>query len=290
MTTNTHNERISRVCEYIYQNLGEDLTLDRLSTVAALSKHHFHRVFSIYTGLSLTRFVQLARLRRASFRLAFEDSLSVIDIAFEAGFDSPEAFSRAFKRVFEQTPSQFRASPDWPLWHTKFQFNIPPAISNKGVTSMKVDIIDFAETPVALIEHHGDPEKAYDTAAKFIAWRKETGLSPIDSSQTFGIPYGNPKTADPETYRFDICGSVTAPVPENAYGVKNAVIPGGRCAVARHRGSHDHIEETLYYLYREWLPDSDESVRDYPCFFRYLNFVHQVDECDLETDVYLPLK
>ena len=216
--------------------------------------------------------------------------MPITDIAFEAGFDSPEAFSRAFKRVLEQTPSQFRASPDWPLWHTKFQFNLPLNLSNKEAKTMKVDIVDFTETLVALIEHRGNPDKAYDTAAQFIAWRKETQLSPIKQSQTFGIPHGNPRTAEPDSYRFGICGSVTAPIPENSYGVKNSVIPDGRCAVVRHRGSHDRIEESVSYLYREWLPGSNEAVRDFPCFFRYLNFSHEVDECDLETDIYLPLK
>ncbi|WP_337115148.1 AraC family transcriptional regulator [Pseudoalteromonas sp. Hal040] len=62
------------------------------------------------------------------------------------------------------------------------------------------------------------------------------------------------------------------------------------CAVVRHNGSHDTISDTVYYLYREWLVQSGEEVRDFPCFFHYLNLIHEVDECDLQTDIYLPIK
>ena len=283
---NSYDERISRVCEYINQNLNETLTLEMMSDVAAFSKYHFHRVFTAYTGMSVIKFIQLARLKRASFRLAFEKEKRIIDIALEACFESPEAFSRAFKRTFDQSPSQFRDKPKWPEWHLRFDFHIQPN-RNKP---MKVEIVEFETTKVALLEHHGTPEKVFETAGKFIAWRKETGLSPVKTSKTFGIPYGDPKTAEPDKFRWDVCGSIDEDVPANTYGVKNGVIPGGRCAVIRHKGSHDSLDSSIYYVYREWLPKSEEEVRDYPCFFHYLNFAHEVDECDLLTDIYFPLK
>lgn len=278
--------RINRVCDYIHQNLDAELSIEQLSGIASLSKYHFHRLFSALTGVSVIRFIQLMRLKRASFRLAFEHERRIIDIAFEAGFDSPEAFSRAFKRVFGQSPSGFRASPEWPEWHSKFQFDMPAG----GVLKMNVEIVDFVETPVALVEHKGPREQVLDAAGRFVAWRKATGLSPVNTSKTFGVPYSDPNTTAPEDFRFDIGGSCRAEVPANDYGVKSGVIPGGRCAVVRHCGSHDNIDESIYYLYRSWLPGSGEELRDFPCFFQYLNFIHEVDECDLLTDIYLPLK
>jgi len=38
------------------------------------------------------------------------------------------------------------------------------------------------------------------------------------------------------------------------------------------------------------LPDSGEELRDYPCYFRYVNLLPEVDECDLITEIYLPIK
>ena len=51
--TNATDERISRVCDFIYQNLDEELSLEVMSDVAAFSKYHFHREFSVYTGMSV---------------------------------------------------------------------------------------------------------------------------------------------------------------------------------------------------------------------------------------------
>ena len=281
-----YDARISRVCEYVNHNLNEALTLDRLSEVAALSKYHFHRVFSAYTGMSVTKFIQLARLKRASFRLAFEKEKRIIDIALEAGFESPESFARAFKRTFDQSPSEFRVEPRWSDWHTRFDFQI----QRSGDRTMKVEIVNFETTKVAVLEHLGPPEKVLETAGKFIAWRKESGLSPVKTSKTFGIPYSDPKTTEPEKFRWDVCGSIEGEVPSNRYGVKAGVIPGGRCALVRHKGSHDVMDGSIYYVYRDWLAESGEELRGFPCFFHYLNFVHEVDECDLLTDIYVPLK
>lgn len=283
---NPYDKRIARVCDYISQNLNETLTLESMSEVAAFSKYHFHRAFTAHVGMSVTKFIQLARLKRASFRLAFEQNQNIIDIALEAGFESPEAFARAFRRTFDQSPSEFRAEPNWPHWHSRFDSHIQPY----GEKTMEVDIVNFEATKIALLEHLGPPEKTMETAGKFIAWRKETGLSPVKTSRTFGIPYSDPKITEPEKFRWDICGSIEGDVPANKYGVKTGVIPGGRCAVVRHKGSYDNLGDSIYYVYREWLPEHGEEVRDYPCFFHYLNFIHEVDECDLLTDIYVPIK
>jgi len=283
---NSYNERISRVCEYIHQNLDEELTLEVISDVAAFSKYHFHRVFSAYTGMSMMKFIQLARLKRASFKLVFEKDKRIIEIALAAGFESPEAFARAFKRTFNQSPSEFRAEPQWPEWHMRFDFQIKPF----GVTQMNVDIVDFETTQIALIEHLGSPDKVLETVGRFIAWRKDTGLSPIKTSKTFGIPYSDPKMTEADKFRWDVGGSCEEEIPANNYGVKSGIIPGGRCAVVRHKGGFDNIDTSIYSFYREWLPNSGEEVRNYPCFFHYINFIHEVDECDLITDIYFPLK
>ena len=283
---NRYNQRIARVCDYINHNLDQPLTLDSISDVAAFSKFHFHRIFSACTGTSVMRFIQLMRLKRASFRLAFEKEKRVIDIAMEAGFESPEAFARAFKRTVGQSPSEFRVQPQWPEWQQRFDLPMRPC----GDKTMNVEIVNFAETNVALLEHLGSPDNVLETAGKFIAWRKESGLSPVKTSRTFGIPHSDPKLTEPEKFRWDVCGSIEGEVPPNDYGVKNGVIPGGRCAVIRHQGSLDTIDESIYYIYRDWLPQSGEELRDYPCFFQYINFIHEVDECDLLTDVYIPLK
>jgi AraC family transcriptional regulator len=82
-----------------------------------------------------------------------------------------------------------------------------------------------------------------DTVRKFIDWRKQSGLSPVASSRTFGIAYDDPAVTPPEAFRFDVGGEVKHPVPANPQGVVNKRISEGRCAVVRHIGSTDRISE-----------------------------------------------
>jgi AraC family transcriptional regulator len=103
------------------------------------------------------------------------------------------------------------------------------------------------------------------------------------------VPFGDPDNCAPEDFRFDICGSVKSDVPGNDYGVILKTIPGGRCAVVRHIGSTDAISETVRPLYAQWLPNSGEVLRDYPCFFHYIERMPQVAEHEQVTDIYLPL-
>ncbi len=279
---------MKQVCEYIYANLDEDLSLESLSLVAGFSKFHFHRQFSDYFGVGIFKYIQLLRLKRASYRLCFDPEAKIIDIALDAKFDYPESFSRAFKKVFEQSPSEFRRQPKWLQWNEKYQFGERKMASINQV-EQAVDIVNFAETLVAVLEHRGAPELVNESAAKFIEWRMQTGLSPVNKSQTYGMIYEDPKSVPAEKFRFDICGSVIEPIPDNSAGIINKVIPAGRCAVIRHYGSHDNLDAKVHYLYGQWLPESGEALRDFPCFFHYQNFFPQVAEHELVTDIYLPL-
>jgi AraC family transcriptional regulator len=66
-------------------------------------------------------------------------------------------------------------------------------------------------------------------------------------------------------------------------------IPGGRCAAVRHLGSRENVSAALY-LYDVWLPASGEALRDFPIFFHYVNVGPLVQEHEMVTDVYLPLR
>ncbi|MFW8695709.1 helix-turn-helix domain-containing protein, partial [Mesorhizobium japonicum] len=88
---------LQRVLDNIDQHLDDDLGLEALSSVAAVSKFHFHRQFMATFGLAVHRYVQLARLKRASQRLAASDAHSVTEIARDAGYDAPEAVARAVR-------------------------------------------------------------------------------------------------------------------------------------------------------------------------------------------------
>ncbi|TLG78634.1 AraC family transcriptional regulator [Methylocystis sp. B8] len=279
--------RINRVLAYIDKHLYEDLTVDVLSDVANFSKFHFHRQFSQHCGISLSRYIQFMRLKRAAYRLAFNPTAPITDVALDSGFENPESFSRAFKAAFGQTPSAFRKKPDWASWSARSRISLP---LSERTNDMDVKIIDVEPILVAALEHRGAPALLNDSVQRFIAWRKSSGLSPVSQCETYGVPYNDPNTTPPEEFRFDICGSVTEPVAGNEQGVVTKTIPGGRCAMTVHAGSRDRIDESVYALYRHWLPESGEELRDFPVYFHYLNLDHDTPEHRHLTEIYLPLK
>ena len=282
--TTAYAKRFEAVLACIDTNLDGDLSLEALSRIANFSKFHFHRQFAAYVGVPVARYVQSMRLRGAARRLASQASCTVLDAALDAGFDSPESFSRAFKRAFGTTPSAFRRHPKWQIWSAT---SVVPYLSRK--LTMQVRIIDFAETRVAALEHIGSAGLVNESVRKFVDWRRESGQSPMPSSRTFGIPHNNPDTTPADEFRFDICGEIDEAVAPNVYGVRDLVIPGGRCAVVRHSGSTDHVGETSYPIYRDWLPASGEELRDHPLFFHYLSVSQETPQDRWQTDIYIPL-
>lgn len=286
-----YHARMQRVLDHIDRHLDCDLDLDALSGVAAFSKYHFHRQFTATFGLSVHRYIQLARMKRASHRLAYRDAQSITDIAMDAGYDAPDAFARAFRQRFGQSPSSFRKAPDWEPWLAAFGplDNARSKLMQTIYTSDDVTIRDVAPTPVAIMEHRGDPATIGATIQRFIAWRKATGLSP-KTSPTFNVFHSDPRTTPPAEYRMDLCVGTDRPIEANGERIEAGTIPGGRCAVLRVVGNTDNLEPAALYLYRDWLRASGEEARDFPLYCQRISFFPEVPEHEAIAELLLPLK
>ncbi len=293
MTTaaDKYRSRMQRVLTYLDQHLDADLDLDAASAVAALSKWHFHRQFTAFFGLSVQRYVQLARMKRASYQLAYRNVSDVTTVAMDAGYQAPDAFSRAFRQRFGQSPSSFRSAPDWDAWISAFD-PLDTARSKRmhtGFTFADVTIRDVPPTPVAIMEHRGDPSTLGATLQRFIAWRKAANLPP-STHPTFNVWRSERRPASPADYSLDLCVGTEKPIDAKDEDVKSGVIPGGRCAVLRVIGNTDNLEPAALYLYREWLPASGEEARDFPLYCQRLRLFPEVPEHEAEAELFLPLK
>jgi AraC family transcriptional regulator len=283
---------MQRALDYIDQHLDGDLDLETVSRVAAFSKFHFHRQFTATFELSVHRYVQLARLKRASHRLTHKDAQSVTDIAMDAGYEAPDAFARAFRQRLGQSPSSFRKSPDWVPWLAAFG---PLEVARSKLmqttyTQESVTIREVLPTPVAILEHRGDRARLGDTIERFIRWRKAAGLSP-ETSPTFNIFRSERTPQNPAEYSMDLCVGTDRPIDANDEVMKAGVIPGGRCAVLRVDGASHNLEPAALYLYRDWLPASGEEARDFPIYCqRYLTFPPGRAAHEVVAELFLPLK
>ena len=289
-TIERYQERFARVLARIEASSETPLSIDELSGIAAFSRHHFHRQFSGFLGMSAYRYVQFIRMRRASWRLAFRPALSVNEIALATGYEGPEAFARAFRQYSGQSPSDFRAQPDWAEWHSRFRPFIQLRQTTMSTIAIPgpVRITTFSATRVAKLEHHGSALRLGDSIRKFIEWRKANKLPP-DLSGTFNIVHNDPDETPPEEFRFSLCAATDKPIAPNESGVTALTIPAGRCALLRHPGSDDQLGRSIQHLYAQWLPGSGETPRDFPLFMQRLKFFPDVSDSEAVTDIYLPL-
>jgi len=101
-------ERMRLAMEYIESNLNGSVTIEDAAKIACCSKYHFHRVFYSYFDITFAEYV-----RKRRFTLAAADVISgqkVMDVALKYGYDSPNAFTRAFRSLHGINPSEARSS------------------------------------------------------------------------------------------------------------------------------------------------------------------------------------
>ncbi|MBD5499873.1 MAG: helix-turn-helix transcriptional regulator [Lachnospiraceae bacterium] len=100
-------EVIKKVVDYIERNLEEEINLDNISKNIGYSKFHLNRVFTEQTGITIYKYLQNRRLTIAAEKLVKTDK-SIIQIAYEAGYDTQQSFSFAFKQVYLYPPKTYR--------------------------------------------------------------------------------------------------------------------------------------------------------------------------------------
>ena len=285
-----YQARFARVVDYIEENLDRSVNVEELCKLVHLSKFHFHRQCSTAFGLPIMAVVKLLKLKRAAFQLAYRNEKKIVDIALASGYESHEAFSRAFKKHFLATPSAFRKTPDWSTW----QLNYQPILEMRAKlmdnkTEYSVEITHFPQTLIAVLEHRGSPASLGQSISKFIAWRKMHNLPP-NKSRTFNLIYDDPSNTPAEQFRFDLACAVKTKVIDDNYGIVTKVIPQGKCAKISYIGSDDTIGVAVDYLYSHWLANSDYELRDFPLFFQRVSFFPEVAEHQMITDIYLPIE
>ncbi|RUR07530.1 GyrI-like domain-containing protein [Legionella sp. km772] len=143
---------------------------------------------------------------------------------------------------------------------------------------------------LAVLEHYGDPQTIGESVNRLINWAKAQTINVRPKpGEAFGFAYDDPQTTPAANFRFDL--AITVPQQLKLEGeIIEKNLPAGRYAVAVHRGTRSNIGETVYGLYRDWLPQSNETLGDLPCIFCYYNFDHEVAETELITECWLLLK
>lgn len=100
-----YNTVVLESIEYIEENIKFDLTPDMIARKCGYSTFHFCRIFNIHKGITLMEYVKKRRLSLAAIDLF--SGKRIIDIAMDYGFDTHNGFSKAFKKEYGFTPTQY---------------------------------------------------------------------------------------------------------------------------------------------------------------------------------------
>ncbi len=284
-----------RVLMHIQQHLDEPMGVETLAALCRYSPSHFHRVFKGMIGETLKEHIRRLRLERAALRLLLTD-MSVTDIAFASGYETHESFSRAFKLMFENSPSAFRATfkrPRFPDIPSGIHY-IPEdacggiTLNPQGDEPMDVSIRHMDKTQVAFIRHTGPYAECGPVWEALCGWAGPKGKITADT-RFIGICYDDPSITAPENIRMDVCLTASEDTaPEGRVGVQE--IGGFDCAFRLHKGPYDGLEKAYAEIFGKWLPQSGREAMDGPSFEVYLNDCTQTKPEDLLTEIWIPLK
>jgi AraC family transcriptional regulator len=292
-TQQTYRERMLKVLVYIQNHLDEAMTLDELARVAYFSPYHFHRIFRGMVGESVMEHIRRLRLERAAHRLKFSD-LPVTRIAFEAGYETHEAFTRAFRALFAESPSQFRDTHQalpFPKAPSQVHYDPSGDVAEqhlaKRASALAVRVEAVKPMRLAFMRHTGPYADVGGTWMRLLTWAGMKGLMG-PQYVILGIVHDDPDVTPPEKVRYDACIVVDDRVrPEGEVGIQQ--IEGGLYGITTHRGPYDRLGETYLRLCGEWLPANRYETRSAPCFELYRNSPHNTAAQDLLTDIHLPL-
>lgn len=294
-TRQVYQERILRVLIHIQRHLDEPLELNELAAIAYFSPFHFHRIFRGLVGESVMEHIRRLRLERAVLRLR-DTARSILDIALEAGYETHESFTRAFRSQFGLTPSSARegislTKMEDPLSGVHYQprGEIPKFKPlTQGGAEMEMKIVKRQPTRVAFVRHIGPYAECGEAWGKLCAWAGRRGLLGPDTT-VIGISYDDPEVTPPEKIRYDACVTVGEEVePEGEIGVQT--LKGGDYAMTVHRGPYEKLAETYGRISGEWAPQSGRVISSDPCLEVYLNDPHRTPPDQLRTEIHVPLE
>ena len=277
-----HQESITRVMLFIQARLDEPPSLDEVAEVAAFSPYHFHRLFTAYTGESLSTFIRRLRLERAANRLR-QTFDPITEIALDAGYETPTNFGKAFRQQFGQSPSEFREE------NHLLDTAVFRQARTREQTKMTPKIVNLDPQTVLFVRKTGPYSEA--SAAAFGALLPfDYGHKLIDKeTQMIGMSHDSPDITDADKLRYDACITLNQSVqPQGEFNLQT--IAGGRYALFVHKGPYEKFDETYRLIFGQWLAQSGERLRDAPIFERYLNRdPRRTKPENLHTEIYVPL-
>ncbi len=305
--TLTHYEAlVLQALKRVAASLDEALDLQALAAPACMAPLHFHRVFRGLVGETPLQLHRRLRLERAAWRLAARPEESVLHIALEAGYETHEAFTRAFREAFGRSPTEQRAlaaaggrAPSHRLQAACGVHAAGPAVefpaeaaalfTHLGAPAMDVSIEIRNEIRVAALAHVGPYNTIGAAFERLGELAGPAGLLSTPAALMIAIYHDDPETTPAAQLRSAACVSVgsKAAIPAPLLELR---LPAGRWASTLHRGPYAGLGDSWQRLLGQWLPSSGLRMGAGDCCEVYLNLPGAVPEQDLRTLLCVPVE
>lgn len=277
------NQQIQKVLYFIENNLDMQIDLDDLARIAGYSKYHFSRCFKLNVGESVTDYIIRLRLEKSQFKII--QKVSVINVALDVGYETPNGFNKAFKKVFGISPTRYK----------KLKKDFLNQFQGKLQEVPKEVMIE--DKYVVFTREIGD----YSISSK-IAWDKLSSSCISKGSEVYnitqksfikaeliGICHDDPTVTKAENIRYDACvyfdDEITNYFKKCALETKK--IDGGKYIKGIHFGKCDGAIDTWYSLY-SWCEQNGYKFRDIPPFEKYIS--NEDESIGQITEIYLPIE
>jgi AraC family transcriptional regulator len=272
-TREDYQSRINRVQAYIEAHLTESLLPADLAKRAGFSLHHFHRIFRAGLGESVLAHVRRLRLEHAA-RLLRGSERRILDLALEAGYESHEAFTRAFADRFGVSPSEFRASPRAIAWAREHAAPLDAG---------RVTVRSCGQLRLATMRYRGSYDNVGEVWQRMLGWAGAKGLL-LPGAELYGLCPDDPEVTATEHLRFDAAIAVGASFVADA-SVQVAIVAEGTYACATHKGPYHTLHETYLDVIGRWFPQSGYALAADAVVERYLNDPTQVPPSEILTEI-----
>jgi len=179
-----HFSKISDALKYIDEHLEEQLSLEMLAEKFHFSAFYFHRIFSAVVGKSLAAYLMNRMILRAA-ALLYSTEKPVLEIALDCGFQSAQAFSRAFNELQGFSPREYRKQECQPVIITADELIMKFTNRLKGGTILNPRIIKKGKLLIAGVS--GKANKTAEVWQEFMKLSKEKPLDNLLSEDGYEI-------------------------------------------------------------------------------------------------------
>lgn len=281
-------DKVQNVIDFIEIHLTEDLSPTIIAEQTCFSMTHFYRIFRGLVGESVKEYIRKRRLSQSAIELLASEK-RIIEIAMEYGFESQEAYSRAFTKQFGITPGKYRRDNGVIVLYEKAiignRLNKKRALQSSKSVHTKVvykkafQVIGFQ----AMVE----PGSGMITEL-WIAFNKRwTEIECLSLSKArLGICEYYPDITDESEFSYIAC-TEAAPSKQFPLGMISRRIPSSKYAVFSHHDSIHHLKDTYQFIYGVWLPESGYELAELDTIEYY---EHNEDHSDCELEIYIPIK